>query len=67
MRRPAVRERWWSRAIAAAVRWRGVSPSEDELRRALASDWRTDTGRMRVSLTERMRDMYRRRWLRVKR
>ncbi|UCG33357.1 MAG: hypothetical protein JSU68_01755 [Phycisphaerales bacterium] len=66
MRRPAVREEWWSRLIAAAVRWRRVSASQEELRRAAASDWRTDTGRMRVSLTERLRDIYRRRWLRVK-
>jgi hypothetical protein len=67
MRKPAVREGWWSRVIAAAVRWRRMSASEDELRGAVVSDWRTDTGRMRVSLTERMRDIYRRRWLRVKR
>ena len=66
MRRPAIREGWWSRVIAAAVRWRRAPVSEDELREAVASDWRADTGRMRVGLTERLRDIYRRRWLRVK-
>ena len=74
MRKPTVRQRWWSRLFTAAVRWVGVSPDRDELRRAVAEDWRTDTRalgqRWNVSLdnyTERLRNVYRRRWLRLRR
>ena len=67
MRKPTVRQRWWSRLIAAAIRWVGVSPSEDELRRAAGADWRTDTRAMGVRFGERLRDIYRRRWLRIRR
>ena len=67
MRKPTVRQRWWSRLFTAAVRWVGVSPDRDELRRAVAEDWRTDTRAMGLRFTERLRNVYRRRWLRLRR
>jgi hypothetical protein len=66
MRKTIARQRWWIRLFGAAVRCVGIAPAPHDLRRAVERDWRTDTGAMGVRFTERLRDIFRRRWLRLR-
>jgi len=57
----------WSRFIRAAVELTDLSRRGNELARMRARTWRTDPGRGGLRFSERLRDIYRRRWLRIRR
>ena len=57
----------WSRFIRAAVELADLSRPRNELARIRARTWRTDPGHGGLRFSERIRDIYRRRWLRIRR
>jgi hypothetical protein len=53
----------WILSLAfALIPWRSARPRDEDFRREI---WRTDTRRMGVRFTERLRDRFRRTWLRL--
>lgn len=50
------------RAATVIASWRTARPTSADFRR---EHWRTDAGRMGVRFSERLRDAFRRTWLRL--
>jgi hypothetical protein len=67
MKRRERKRRWLRRLVGGSVLLRDVTPTRRELQHAVKHDWRTQTKGWRLGLTERLRDVWRRRWLRLRR